>query len=143
MTPIPVKSLYISWAVTPSPSKVSRLPGEKRRSEALIPLYEIEEGWNGNGSAAPNAWALYWTNEVLLKASDRGLQYTAIMPCADDGVTLIFSRSGKKAIIECFNCGEIAVAISSGLNQTEAWGVPAETQNLESTLEWISDFLAG
>ncbi len=64
-----------------------------------------------------------------------------ILPLADGGVALVYSRGSLYGSIECFNDGEVAAGISNRSDVHEAWDV--EPGSVADSGKRISAFLNG
>lgn len=68
---------------------------------------ELEEGWNGDAAAPPNAQAID-NAIVFLKALEReNYQPTRIAASAMEGIAITRKVGKKKALVECYNNGTV------------------------------------
>jgi hypothetical protein len=107
----------------------------------LSHLLELGSGWDGEEGEAPNETALTWASLVIEAAERNGASPTSIVPCPDDGVSILFSRGEKQAAIECFNTGDLSAGFSGHGIETTAWDIENDEHEVEKAVQRISDFL--
>jgi hypothetical protein len=107
----------------------------------LAELGHFPHNWNGYGSEAPNAVSLQQADGVLDVLAELDFSPTNLIASAENGVAFSFRLGERYAMIECFNSGEIAAAISSGLGHADSWDV--SPSDLKETIETIYDHVHG
>ncbi len=134
----------------PSDGRVCLGLGQGERTSALLVAKQVlsemgalPEDWNGQGSRPPNERATGLAFRVLLQADEMALRWCAVLPSAEDGVTISFRRGKKSAAIEIYNSGEAAAVVSSGEGRVEAWEVTPDEAGIGECLGRVAGFLEG
>lgn len=108
----------------------------------LQELRELPTDWNSYGAEPPNEDSYCWSKVILKTLPEIGLNLTKILPSAEGGIGIVFSRNGRIADIECLNSGEILAAQSDRQNEPEVWEIKPSSENIKKSLEKIRDFLS-
>ncbi|HYA40601.1 MAG TPA: hypothetical protein VEF34_04830 [Syntrophobacteraceae bacterium] len=106
-------------------------------------MRSVQDNWNGQGSAAPNAYAIRNAEEVIELLHQKGLAAHRISPSADEGVAISFLKGDRHALIECYNDGEIAAAIYQNHGEPETWECGSSRDELNETIDKIDEYLNG
>ena len=70
------------------------------------------DNWDGYGAPAPNRVAIRAAQRVLDALKQAGLKPGGVVPSAEGGVGIFFSRDHCYADFECFNDGDVLVGMS-------------------------------
>jgi hypothetical protein len=93
----------------------------------------LAHGWDGYGSESPNAAARTLASNILGLLEIESLAPTQLTPTVEGGIAISFVEGERRAVIEIYNTGEIAVATYSDRGEPSVWEVePAETPLLGS-----------
>lgn len=110
----------------------------------LAELKALPDDWNGYGAVAPNETAIRnaWDIIYLIHEDEVGMEPTNLLPSAEDGVGISFTRGTRRAIIECDNEGEMAAIIYERGKSSEAWPITGSLDDIRQTLDRINAFLS-
>jgi hypothetical protein len=107
----------------------------------LKSLRNLHDDWNGYGSLAPNNIALINSQTVLDILYIMNFSPVAMVPSAEEGVAISFSKGKKRAIIECYNDGNIAAAIYKIDSEPSVWNVGFSEEDITEAINRIYDFI--
>jgi hypothetical protein len=88
----------------------------------------------GAVAEVPNETSIDRAQEVLLAATRGDVQPLRVVPCADGGVTVIFDKFERFAVLDFFNTGEVVLARSSGPGTTTA----VEVEWNKDSANWVA-----
>jgi hypothetical protein len=109
----------------------------------IADLSRLNPGWDGEGAPVPNEVSLRWATRLVEAAHGLEVEPNAVMACVDGGVSLLFARQSRKALIECFNEGDVTAVLADATGSEEAWMISETPINLTASVMRIRDFLAG
>ncbi len=141
-------------AVTePSGSAAQSSSGSSTSSSASLPshvvaaeldsLCELKDGWDGDDAPPPNNHSLAVAEVLLYGMRERGFSSPAVMACVDGGVTIVYTTSKRKVVIESFNTRELTIATSEGFGKTSVLELQASREAIQEVLKIADEFLAG
>ncbi len=78
----------------------------------LNDISTLTDNWDGQGTAAPNRKARFHAWNVIDVLSEMDFPPAKLLPSSDEGIGFYFSNKNKYGFIECYNDGEIVVAMS-------------------------------
>lgn len=107
----------------------------------IIEIRKLSDNWNGYGSKAPNATALRASQDIFDSLHKMDFAPTKVAPSAEDGVSIIFVNGDKRAMIECYNDGDIVAAIYTSYDEPKVWIVENYAASIEIALYDIESFL--
>ncbi len=118
--------------------------GAKRASflrlvASLTDLEQLKPGWNTYEAAPPSTSALGRALRVLRVLHSVDFLPHRVLPLADGGVALVFSKGPLIASFECFNDGEITAGLSDRSDHHDAWDLGLD--GVEAAVERIRAFL--
>lgn len=107
--------------------------------EALDRLSTFPDGWDGDGTEAPNPTALAHARRALAVCVSLSLRPDRIAPAAEGGVMLSFYVGKRYGDLELFNTGEILAVTSPGPDGTgpQVWEVTDDETAIRSALETL------
>jgi hypothetical protein len=128
--------------IEPESGNVYRIP-------AWISLFQIQlksmrdlkNDWNGYGSLAPNSIAIRNSQTVLDILHVLSFSPSSIVPSAEDGIAISFCKGKKRAIIECYNDGNIAAAMYEIDSEPLVWNVGISEEDIKESVNRIYDFI--
>jgi|GEM_PF-2846397 hypothetical protein len=112
-----------------------------RINQAINDLRKLKDNWNGYESAAPNRKALDIAEQFVYHFHNKGLYPNHVAPSVEEGVAFSFSRENKYAIIECYNDGEIAIALHESGKEPKVWEISFSDSEIQDALEEINLFI--
>ena len=86
----------------------------------LTNLDQLKPGWNIYGAERPSAVALRISLRILRVLYSMDRLPDRVLPLADGGVALVYSRGSLYASFECFNDGEVTAGTSNRSDQHQA-----------------------
>jgi hypothetical protein len=101
----------------------------------------LKNDWNGYGSLAPNNIAITNSQTVLDILHQMNFSPMAIAPSAEDGIAISFCKGKKRAIIECYNDGNIAAAMYEIDSEPIVWNVGISEEDIKESVNRIYDFI--
>ncbi len=104
-------------------------------------LDQLRSGWNTYAAEAPGRRALKTSLRILRVLHSTSCLPDRVLPLADGGVALVYSRGSLYGSIECFNDGDVSAGISNRSDVHEAWDV--EPARVADSARRISAFLNG
>ena len=104
-------------------------------------LRNLHDDWNGYGSKAPNSIALINSQTVLDILHQINFPPMAIASSAEDGIAISFCKGKKRAIIECYNDGNIAAAMYKIDSEPLVWNVGISEEDIKESVNRIYDFI--
>lgn len=109
----------------------------------LEEMRHLPKNWNGYGSLPPNATAIKNTQDVLDNLYEINLTPVSVVPSAEDGITISFTKNNKHAILECYNDGDIMAMTYEGENQPDIWQMGSSLSEIKNELNRIYDIING
>lgn len=131
------KHLQSGWWVANVESWISRYYRQ------LDEFKELQDNWNGYGSEAPNNIALTLSHELGDILHEREFEPTRVLPSAEEGVGVSFASGEKRAIIECFNDGDVVAVTYEDDGEPRVWEVGSSEVDLREAVDHIYDFIHG
>ena len=107
----------------------------------LNEIYILSDNWDGQGTAAPNKLAYFHGREVIGVLSDINFVPAKLMPSAEEGIGFYFSNKNRYGFLECYNEGEIVVAMSNRNGYRKVWQIRDVIEEIKDALETLRDFL--
>jgi hypothetical protein len=107
----------------------------------LKSLRSLKDDWNGYGSSAPNNIALRNSQTVLDILHRINFPPISIVPSAEDGIAISFAIGKSRAIIECYNDGNIAAAMYKIDSEPLVWNVGISEEDIKESINQIYDFI--
>ena len=101
----------------------------------------LKDDWNGYGSLAPNNIAIRNSQTVLDILHVLNYSPSSVLPSAEDGIAISFCNGKKRAIIECYNDGNIAAAIYEIDSEPLVWNVGISEEDIKESVNRIYDFI--
>jgi len=101
----------------------------------LEEMKSLPHDWNGQGSDPPNSISIHNTQDILGLLHIKSFPPQKISPSAENGVSLSFFINNHYAIIECFNSGEIILAISKEKREPLIWEVGNISGEIDDALD--------
>lgn len=95
-------------------------------SKAFIKIenfQNLSKNWNSYGAEAPNSTSIHWAQKVIDVLHKFNFPPTGIVPSAEEGIGIYFSKGKLYADMECFNTGEILAVISDSKTEPTVWEV--------------------
>jgi hypothetical protein len=112
-----------------------------RLSQQLEEMKDLSDNWNGYGSAAPNAIAFRTATNILFVLHQLGFSPTQIAPSAEEGIGFFFVKEEKYAFIECYNDGEIVIAMSNRQGERQVREVGTSVQEIKEALDLLRIYI--
>lgn len=110
-------------------------------TKRLNEIYYLPDDWDGQGTAAPNAQAFLHAWEVIEVLGNMNFVPANLVPSAEEGIGIYFSKENKYGFVECFNEGEIVVAMSDREGHRRVWQIRDTKDEIEEALEILKDFV--
>jgi hypothetical protein len=107
----------------------------------LNEIYILPDNWDDQGTAAPNKLAYFHAREVIGVLSDINFVPAKLMPSAEEGIGFFFSNKNRYGFLECYNEGEIVVAMSNRNGYRKVWQIRDVIEEIKDALETLIDFL--
>jgi hypothetical protein len=104
-------------------------------------MRNLQNDWNGYGSSAPNSLAIRNSQTVLDVLHVLNFSPISIVPSAEDGIAISFAKDKKRAIIECYNDGNIVAAMYEIDSEPLAWNVAISEEDIKESVNRIYDFI--
>lgn len=128
-----------STALPPDPEQLRKHAFTNYWGSILRQVSKLKDGWNGRGSAAPNAIALNKAEQVLRTIREGQIWPKKVQAMSGGGVAIRFTGHQKYSDVEIDNDGDIFFV-------TKAKGCPSEVwdqneKHLEESLLTIEQFL--
>jgi hypothetical protein len=101
----------------------------------------LQDDWNGYGSLAPNSIAIRNSQTVLDILHVMNFSPIAMVPSAEEGVAISFAKGKRRAIIECYNDGNIAAAKYEIDREPLVWNVGISEEDIKESIIRIYDFI--
>ena len=120
---------------------IAELAAFLRLVACLTDLDQLKPGWNTYEAEPPSALALRTSLRILRALYSMDHLPDRVLPLADGGVALVYSRGSLYASFECFNDGEVTAGTSNRSDDHEAWDV--EPGGVADSAKRISAFLNG
>lgn len=117
------------------PSWISKFQNQLKSFRSL------HDDWNGYGSLAPNSIALINSQTVLDILHKLNFPPIAMVPSAEEGVAISFAKGKRRAIIECYNDGNIAAAMYEIDREPSVWNVGISEEDIKEAINRIYDFI--
>jgi hypothetical protein len=100
-------NLFIGWIV-------NHLPGMRnsewvKHHQKLKEIAKIADGWDGFCAPAPNQLSIRFAGDAIDIIHGIGLAPNAILPSAEGGIGISFSKVNRYASVEFLNDGEIVL----------------------------------
>jgi len=114
------------------------LPDLTKRLKEIRTLYD---NWDGRGTAAPNQMAYLHAWDVVGVLSEINFVPAKLMPSADEGIGFYFSNKNKYGFVECYNDGEIVVAMSDRKGYRKIKQIGDAIDEIKDALENLKDFI--
>ena len=131
-----LKYIYIEgWEVHRVPAWISLFQNQ------LNSFRNLQNNWNRYGSLAPNSIAIRNSQTVIDNLHILNLSPSSIAPSAEDGIAISFYKGKKRAIIECYNDGNIAAAMYRINSEPLCWNVGISEEDIKETVNRIYDFI--
>jgi len=131
-----LKYIYIeSLEVCRGPAWISLLQNQ------LKSFQNLQNDWNGYGSSAPNSIAIRNSQTVLDILHILNFAPSSIVPSAEDGIAISFAKGKRRAIIECYNDGNIAAAMYVIDSEPLVWNVGISEEDITESINRIYDFI--
>jgi hypothetical protein len=111
--------------------------------QQLDEMRNLPDDWNGYGSAAPNAMAIRNSLEALYLLHEMDFPPSQLVPSAEEGVGISFASGERRAILECFNDGDIVVIRYEGDGCPETREIGSSVEEIKESLLFIYDFIYG
>jgi hypothetical protein len=110
-------------------------------TKRLNEIYYLSDDWDGQGTAAPNARAFLHAWEVIGVLGNMNFAPANLVPSAEEGIGIYFTKEKKYGFVECFNEGEIVVAMSDREGHRRVWQIRDTKDEIEDALEILKDFI--
>jgi hypothetical protein len=110
-------------------------------TKRLNEIYYLPDDWDGQGTAAPNAQAFLHAWEVIEVLCNMNFVPANLVPSAEEGIGIYFTKENKYVFVECFNEGEIVVAMSDREGHRRVWQIRDTKDEIEEALEILKDFV--
>lgn len=107
----------------------------------LKSMRNLQNDWNGYGSSAPNSIAIRNSQTVLDILHAINFSPISIIPSAEDGIAISFCKGKNRAIIECYNDGNIAAAKYEIDREPLVWNVGISEEDIKESINRIHDFI--
>lgn len=113
----------VTYSFANSSSAVSTLLGEvvlKKKKDVFSPFFkkltsleDYEDGWDSYSAPQPSVQAIENAKSILTSLENIDFSPMKIIPSCEGGVAIVFKNRHKYADFECFNDGEILMAMAS------------------------------
>ena len=107
----------------------------------LKSMRNLQSDWNGYESSAPNSIAISNSQTVLDILHTINFSPISIVPSAEDGIAISFAKGKRRAIIECYNDGNIAAAMYEIDSEPLVWNVGISEEDIKESVNRIYDFI--
>lgn len=107
----------------------------------LNSLRKIQNNWNGYGSSAPNSIAIRNSQTFLDTLHILNFSPSSIVPSAEDGIAISFAKGKRRAIVECYNDGNIVAAKYEIDSEPLVWNVGISEEDIKESINQIYDFI--
>jgi hypothetical protein len=126
-----------------APGLIAKVVSGKIFQQQLDEMRHLPDNWNGYGSAPPNHVAIRNSLEALYLTLEMDFPPSQVVPSAQEGVGISFASGEKRAIIECFNDGDIVVIKYEGDSDPEVREIGGSREEIKDSLLFIYDFIYG
>lgn len=110
-------------------------------AKRLNEIRTLPDNWDGRGTAAPNQIAYLHAWDVIGVLSEMNLAPAKLMPSADEGIGFYFSNKNKYGFVECYNDGEIVVAMSDRKGYRKIKQIGDAIDEIKDELENLKVFI--
>ncbi len=110
-------------------------------TKRLNEIYNLPDNWDGQGTAAPNAQAFLHAMEVIEVLRNMNFVPANLVPSAEEGIGIYFAKEKKYGFVECFNEGEIVIAMSDREGHRRVWQITDNKDEIEEALETLKGFV--
>lgn len=107
----------------------------------LNEIYKLSDNWDGYGTAAPNTMAFLHAWDVIEVLRNIDFIPVKLIPSAEEGIGFYFEKENRYGFVECFNDGEIVLAMSDRGGYRRAWQISDSIDEIEESLEILKDFI--
>jgi hypothetical protein len=104
-------------------------------------LSSLQHGWDTYDAEAPNELARTTAKDILRILEQEALPPSRLLPSREGGITISFAEGSRRAEIEAYNSGEIAVAIYTPTEVLKVWELNAETRSIREAIASIRVYL--
>jgi hypothetical protein len=111
--------------------------------QQLDRLKNLNDDWNGYGSAAPNYDAISTAQNIIDELREMDFVPENVASSSEGGVGISFLKGGKRALIECYNDGEIASITFEGEKEPTIWEISNGRLEIRNALDRIYEFING
>jgi hypothetical protein len=110
-------------------------------TKRLNEIRRLPDNWDSQGTAAPNTLAYLHAWDVIGVLTEMNFVPAKLMPSAEEGVGFYFSNKNRYGFVECYNEGEIVVAMSNRNGYRKVWQIRDVIDEIKDALETLRDFL--
>jgi hypothetical protein len=107
----------------------------------LNEIRALTDNWDGQGTAAPNKKACFHAWNVIEVLDEMDFSPAKLMPSSDEGIGFYFSNKNKYGFVECYNDGEIVVAMSDRKGYRRAQQIGDTIAEIKDELETLKAFI--
>jgi hypothetical protein len=103
----------------------------------LASLSALPLGWDSYDAEPPDELALRITRDILKMLEQEAMPPSRLLPSREGGVTISFAEGPRRAEIEIYNSGEVAVAIYTPTDVLRVWELNAESRSVREAIASI------
>ena len=123
---------------------IKELASFLRLVACLTDLDQLKPGWNTYQAEPPGPLAMRTSLRILRVLYSANFLPDRVLPLADGGAALVYSRGSLYANFECYNDGEVTAGISNRSDFHDAWDVESvESGAVLDAAKRIRAFLNG
>jgi hypothetical protein len=115
-------------------------PKFQKAQKDLNDMSDLSWNWDTYGADPPAPQTINQALELLVHLEQRSFAPTRVVPSAEGGVAVLFTRGDRYADIEFLNTGEVLAVTYAGKAEPDVWEIAQEP--LEPTVERIRNHLA-
>lgn len=104
-------------------------------------LSALRHGWDTYDAEPPSELARRTTNNILKILEQEAMPPSRLLPSREGGITISFVEGPRRAEIEAYNSGEIAVAIYTPTDVLKVWELSAESASVREAIATIRVYL--
>jgi hypothetical protein len=104
-------------------------------------LSSLQHGWDSYDAEPPNELARSTTRDILRLLEHEAMPPSRLLPSRERGITISFAEGLRRAEIEAYNSGEIAVAIYTPTDVLKVWELNAENASIREAIASIRVYL--
>ena len=104
-------------------------------------LSSLQHGWDTYDAEPPNERARSTAKNILEILEQEAMPPSRLLPSREGGITISFAEGSRRAEIEAYNSGEIAVVIYTPTDVLKVWELNADRASVREAIASIRVYL--